>query len=236
MLLSPIFLALGRGRDERAQRRAAGSRPRPSRRSSTTSRSSAAALILGADARRRRASRSASSPARSGHLLVQLRPLHRLGFRYTPRIDLDDPQARKALVLMAPRAIGLGATPDHVHRGHVARVDPRRRRRHRLQLSRSRCSRSRSGSSACRSGSSSSRRCRARPRSGARTAFVDAADARPAAARLRDDPDRRSWRRSCAPAGRRPAVRRAARYGQAGLDLTADDARRVPRRARRRTR
>lgn len=45
-----------------------------------------------------------------GHLLVQLRPLARLGFRYEPRIDAADPQARKALVLMAPRAIGLGVT------------------------------------------------------------------------------------------------------------------------------
>ena len=45
-----------------------------------------------------------------GHLLVQVRPLARLGFRYTPRIDRHDPQARKALLLMAPRAIGLGAT------------------------------------------------------------------------------------------------------------------------------
>lgn len=46
----------------------------------------------------------------AGHLLVQLRPLARLGFRYEPRIDGSDPQARKALVLMAPRAIGLGVT------------------------------------------------------------------------------------------------------------------------------
>ena len=45
-----------------------------------------------------------------GHLLVQLRPLARLGFRYDPRIDGSDPQARKALVLMAPRAVGLGVT------------------------------------------------------------------------------------------------------------------------------
>ena len=44
------------------------------------------------------------------HLLVQVRPLARLGFRYDPRIELADPQARKALVLMAPRAIGLGVT------------------------------------------------------------------------------------------------------------------------------
>ena len=45
-----------------------------------------------------------------GHLLVQIRPLARIGFRYSPRIDRRDPQARKALLLMAPRAIGLGAT------------------------------------------------------------------------------------------------------------------------------
>ena len=45
-----------------------------------------------------------------GHLLVQVRPLARMGFRYMPRIDAADAQARKALVLMAPRAIGLGVT------------------------------------------------------------------------------------------------------------------------------
>ncbi len=45
-----------------------------------------------------------------GHLLVQLRPLNRLGFRYDPRVDLEEPLARKALVLMAPRAVGLGAS------------------------------------------------------------------------------------------------------------------------------
>ena len=45
-----------------------------------------------------------------GHLLVQVRPLAVMGFRYTPRIDAADPQARKALILMAPRAIGLGVT------------------------------------------------------------------------------------------------------------------------------
>ena len=43
-----------------------------------------------------------------GHLLVQVRPLARIGFRYTPRIDAADPQARKALILMAPRASGSG--------------------------------------------------------------------------------------------------------------------------------
>jgi putative peptidoglycan lipid II flippase len=44
------------------------------------------------------------------HLAVQLRPLSRMGFRYQPRIEADDPEARHALVLMAPRAIGLGVT------------------------------------------------------------------------------------------------------------------------------
>ena len=44
------------------------------------------------------------------HLAVQLPPLLRLGFRYEPRMDIEDALARKALVLMAPRAIGLGAT------------------------------------------------------------------------------------------------------------------------------
>jgi putative peptidoglycan lipid II flippase len=44
----------------------------------------------------------------AGHLLVQLRPLRRLGLRFSPGIRLADPAARKALLLMAPRAIGLG--------------------------------------------------------------------------------------------------------------------------------
>ena len=45
-----------------------------------------------------------------GHLLVQMSPLRTLGFRYVPRIEGRDPQARRALALMAPRAIGLGVT------------------------------------------------------------------------------------------------------------------------------
>ena len=44
-----------------------------------------------------------------GHLLVQVRPLSRLGFRFEPRIDWDVPHARQALLLMVPRAFGLGA-------------------------------------------------------------------------------------------------------------------------------
>jgi putative peptidoglycan lipid II flippase len=45
-----------------------------------------------------------------GHLVIQLPPLGRVGFRYRPRIDLADRDAREALLLMAPRAVGLGAT------------------------------------------------------------------------------------------------------------------------------
>jgi putative peptidoglycan lipid II flippase len=44
-----------------------------------------------------------------GHLLVQLPPLRRIGFRYERQIDRDDPESRRALLLMAPRAFGLGA-------------------------------------------------------------------------------------------------------------------------------
>jgi putative peptidoglycan lipid II flippase len=44
------------------------------------------------------------------HLAIQLPPLARAGFRYMPRIDIGDGLAREALLLMAPRAIGLGAT------------------------------------------------------------------------------------------------------------------------------
>jgi putative peptidoglycan lipid II flippase len=45
-----------------------------------------------------------------GHVLVQVPGLVRLGARLRPRIDLKDSQARLALLLMVPRAIGLGAT------------------------------------------------------------------------------------------------------------------------------
>ena len=44
-----------------------------------------------------------------GHLLVQLPVMRRVGARITPRVDLGDADARKTLVLMAPRALGLGA-------------------------------------------------------------------------------------------------------------------------------
>jgi putative peptidoglycan lipid II flippase len=45
-----------------------------------------------------------------GHVLVQVPSVARLGARIRPRIDLRDMQARLALLLMVPRAIGLGAT------------------------------------------------------------------------------------------------------------------------------
>ena len=45
-----------------------------------------------------------------GHVLVQVRPLARIGYRYLPKIDLSDAQARMALALMGPRVIGLGVT------------------------------------------------------------------------------------------------------------------------------
>jgi putative peptidoglycan lipid II flippase len=46
----------------------------------------------------------------AGHLLIQLPPLARVGFHYLPKIDLAEPEAREAILLMAPRAVGLGAT------------------------------------------------------------------------------------------------------------------------------
>ena len=45
-----------------------------------------------------------------GHLLIQLGPLRAIRFRYVPRIDLSDSAARRALALMGPRAVGLGAS------------------------------------------------------------------------------------------------------------------------------
>lgn len=45
-----------------------------------------------------------------GLLIVQVPPLFRAGFRYAPRIDLSDDQARRLLVLMGPRVLGLSAS------------------------------------------------------------------------------------------------------------------------------
>ena len=44
------------------------------------------------------------------HFGVQLLPLRATGFRWTYRIDLGDSSARQALLLMVPRALGLGAS------------------------------------------------------------------------------------------------------------------------------
>ena len=44
-----------------------------------------------------------------GHLLIQLPPLARAGFRFTPNLDARDPEVRQALRLMGPRAVALGA-------------------------------------------------------------------------------------------------------------------------------
>jgi putative peptidoglycan lipid II flippase len=46
----------------------------------------------------------------AGHVAIQLPPLLGLGFRPIPRIDLGDEAARKVLALLAPRALGLGAS------------------------------------------------------------------------------------------------------------------------------
>lgn len=45
-----------------------------------------------------------------GHFLVQVPQLARIGYRYAPKIDLSDAQAKLALALMGPRVIGLGVT------------------------------------------------------------------------------------------------------------------------------
>ncbi len=45
-----------------------------------------------------------------GLLAVQLPPLWRAGFRFTPRIDLSDDQARRVLTLMGPRVLGLSGS------------------------------------------------------------------------------------------------------------------------------
>ncbi|MEW5989786.1 MAG: murein biosynthesis integral membrane protein MurJ [Chloroflexota bacterium] len=46
----------------------------------------------------------------AGHVLIQLPPLLGLGFRPRLGIDLADSAARRVLVLLAPRALGLGAS------------------------------------------------------------------------------------------------------------------------------
>jgi putative peptidoglycan lipid II flippase len=45
-----------------------------------------------------------------GLLVIQLPPLWRAGFRFLPNVDLSDDQARRVLVLMGPRVLGLSAS------------------------------------------------------------------------------------------------------------------------------
>ncbi|HEY7523498.1 MAG TPA: murein biosynthesis integral membrane protein MurJ [Candidatus Limnocylindrales bacterium] len=45
-----------------------------------------------------------------GHLLVQLGPLGRAGYRHRPIADLADPDTRRTLRLLAPRALGLAVS------------------------------------------------------------------------------------------------------------------------------
>jgi putative peptidoglycan lipid II flippase len=46
----------------------------------------------------------------AGHVAVQFPQVRALGFRWVPGIDTADAAARRTMALMAPRAIGLGAT------------------------------------------------------------------------------------------------------------------------------
>ena len=95
-----------------------------------------------------------------GLLLVQLPPLRQLGFRFVPHFGLEDPLARKALLLMAPRAVGLGASQITFVVITILATGLRKRARCRRSTSACSCSRSRSASSACRSGSCSCQRWR----------------------------------------------------------------------------
>jgi putative peptidoglycan lipid II flippase len=45
-----------------------------------------------------------------GHFGIQLWPLLRAGYRYEPTIELGDPKGRQAILLLVPRAIGLGVS------------------------------------------------------------------------------------------------------------------------------
>lgn len=46
----------------------------------------------------------------AGNFLIQLGPLRRIGFHFSPGVDLRDADAREALLLMVPRAVGLAAS------------------------------------------------------------------------------------------------------------------------------
>ncbi len=79
---------------------------------------------------RRPASRSASWPGPWAISSIQARPLSRLGFRYTPKIDLARPpgaQGARADGAAGHRSRG---EPDHVHRDDGAGLEPGCRRHH----------------------------------------------------------------------------------------------------------
>ena len=172
MLLSPIFLALGAVATSvlNAGGRFAAAADGPDRLQPRDHRRRAVLLAptLGVDGL------ALGVVAGSlGHLLVQVRPLARLGFRY----DAADRRQRPA---GAQGADADGAArdrarriADHVHRGDLAGDRRSRSAPCRTSTSPSRCSRSRSGSSACRSGSCSCRRSRATRPLGHETGFAD---------------------------------------------------------------
>ena len=165
-----------------------------------------------------------------GHLLVQLRPLARLGFRYTPadRRRRSARHARRSL-LMAPRAIGLGATQITFIVVTALATTARHRRRDGLQL------RVRAAPDPARGHRRPARDRRpadavARRGGRARGRVRGAPDPGAAAARLRHGPDRRADRD-------RPRNRSsrccsgAARSARPNLDLIAIDPGVLPDRA-----
>ena len=121
MLLSPIFLALGRGRDERPQRQRPVRRGGRSRRSSTTSRSSAAPCSSvpavrgrGARRRRRRSARSATCSSRSGRWRGSASAT-------TPRIEPARPAGAQGAHPDGAAGDRARRDADHVHRRDRAR-------------------------------------------------------------------------------------------------------------------
>ena len=181
---------------------------------------------------RRRASRSASSRARSATCSSSCRPLRapRLPLR-AARSTPADREARKALTLMAPRAIGLGATQITFVVVTALASTARRRGGHRLQRRVHAAPDPDRGHRRAAWRRRAARRCRARPRSGDETDVRRAADPGPAAARLRDGPDRGARRGRSA----HEVVDLLFDYGQFdGADLDADrgDAAGLPRRPR----
>ena len=218
MLLSPILLALGLGRDEHPQCQG------PVRR-----RRGRADRLQPGDHRRGDPARPGDGRGQPGdrrRRRVGLHMLHpaacRSGDRASagqPRIDLGDPAARQALVLMVPRAVGLGASQLT-----FLVVDERSRRASAPapsapSTSRSRSSRSRSASSACRSASSCFPSMSRDLAPGATDEFLSLLTRAPAAP-VRDAADHGAGDRGAGAARRGPVRLRAVR--RAAIGLTAD--------------